>query len=144
MKNYKDNKSKGYKGGERGGYKGESRGGERSARPFSAKKSWGGDREEVKLYKATCSDCGSSCQVPFRPSGDKPVLCRECFAGKRGVDSTSGKPNNWNKSFTTDRPETKAVSVDNSAIAKSIEEINNKLDILISIVDKMEKERDIK
>ena len=33
-----------------------------------------------ELFKATCSSCRASCEVPFRPSGDKPVYCRECFS----------------------------------------------------------------
>jgi CxxC-x17-CxxC domain-containing protein len=36
----------------------------------------GGDRE---MFKATCAECGESCEVPFRPSGDKPVFCSSCF-----------------------------------------------------------------
>lgn len=52
--------------------RGHDRGHGRSERP-------GEDRE---LFKATCSSCNKSCEVPFRPSGDKPVFCRECFANK--------------------------------------------------------------
>jgi CxxC-x17-CxxC domain-containing protein len=44
----------------------------------------GGDRE---LFKATCASCHKSCEVPFRPSGDKPVYCRECFASNGGGDA---------------------------------------------------------
>lgn len=32
------------------------------------------------MHKATCTDCGKGCEVPFRPSGDKPVLCSNCLA----------------------------------------------------------------
>ena len=31
------------------------------------------------MYKATCSDCVQTCEVPFRPSGEKPVYCSNCF-----------------------------------------------------------------
>ena len=34
-------------------------------------RSFGGPRE---MSKATCSDCGKECEVPFKPSGDRPVL----------------------------------------------------------------------
>jgi CxxC-x17-CxxC domain-containing protein len=30
-------------------------------------------------YDAICSSCGKACRVPFRPNGQKPVYCRECF-----------------------------------------------------------------
>jgi CxxC-x17-CxxC domain-containing protein len=36
-------------------------------------------RERI-LYKAVCADCCKSCEVPFRPSGDRPVYCPACFA----------------------------------------------------------------
>jgi CxxC-x17-CxxC domain-containing protein len=46
--------------------------------------------EDRELFKATCSSCSKSCEVPFRPSGDKPVFCRECFANKdQGNDRSS-------------------------------------------------------
>ena len=37
---------------------------------------FGGPRE---MHKAVCADCGEECEVPFKPSGDRPVYCRECF-----------------------------------------------------------------
>jgi CxxC-x17-CxxC domain-containing protein len=42
----------------------------------------GGMRQDFPI---TCSNCGKSDTVPFKPTGDKPVLCRDCFkAQKRG------------------------------------------------------------
>lgn len=55
-------------GGHGGGYGGGGYGG-------------GGDR---KMHQAVCAECGNSCEVPFRPSGDKPVFCSNCFKGKKG------------------------------------------------------------
>lgn len=43
------------------------------------------DRQE--MYSATCANCGKQCEVPFRPTGSKPVLCRECFQNNRSSDS---------------------------------------------------------
>jgi len=43
--------------------------------------------EERRLVDApgnTCSDCGANTQVPFKPSGDRPVYCRECYKSRRG------------------------------------------------------------
>jgi len=39
--------------------------------------------EERKMYKATCSDCGAECEVPFEPTEGKPVRCKECFMKNR-------------------------------------------------------------
>ena len=38
-----------------------------------------------QLYPAVCASCGKETEVPFLPSGDKPVYCRECFQEQRGA-----------------------------------------------------------
>jgi CxxC-x17-CxxC domain-containing protein len=35
------------------------------------------------MHKAVCADCKKSCEVPFRPSGERPVYCKECFAKRK-------------------------------------------------------------
>lgn len=37
------------------------------------------------MYKAVCADCKSQCEVPFKPSGERPVYCKECFAKRKNV-----------------------------------------------------------
>jgi len=32
-----------------------------------------------EMHKATCSDCGNECEVPFKPTEGKPVYCRDCY-----------------------------------------------------------------
>ena len=32
-----------------------------------------------QMFPTVCSACGKATEVPFEPSGDKPVYCRECF-----------------------------------------------------------------
>ena len=39
--------------------------------------------EQRQMYTATCSQCGGVAQLPFNPSGDRPVYCRDCFASRR-------------------------------------------------------------
>lgn len=50
-------------------------------------------RERI-LHQAVCADCRKNCEVPFRPSGDRPVYCPECWAirkaGHTPKDITSG------------------------------------------------------
>jgi len=36
---------------------------------------------------ATCSQCGKETTVPFKPTQGRPVLCRDCFQGKRTAAS---------------------------------------------------------
>jgi CxxC-x17-CxxC domain-containing protein len=44
--------------------------------------------QEKRVYSAICSKCGSKCEVPFRPTGGKPIYCSNCF---RKGDNTRGK-----------------------------------------------------
>ncbi|NLW16285.1 MAG: zinc-binding protein [Firmicutes bacterium] len=43
----------------------------------------GGTRPPREMHNAICADCGKETQVPFRPSGDRPVYCRDCFQARR-------------------------------------------------------------
>ncbi|NLW07290.1 MAG: zinc-binding protein [Clostridia bacterium] len=43
-----------------------------------------GNRPQREMHAAICTSCGVETQVPFRPSGDRPVYCRECFLKIRG------------------------------------------------------------
>ena len=36
-----------------------------------------------EMHEAVCANCGKTTQVPFLPSGDRPVYCSECFAAIR-------------------------------------------------------------
>jgi CxxC-x17-CxxC domain-containing protein len=70
------------------------------------------DRKE--MFTAICDDCGKECEVPFKPSSDKPIYCSECFEKRGGNDKGNG--NN-----------------------KQLEEINEKLDRILEILgEKME------
>ena len=31
-----------------------------------------------KLYRATCSECGGECEVPWKPDRDRPAVCWYC------------------------------------------------------------------
>lgn len=37
-----------------------------------------------EMHKATCAECGKECEVPFKPSEDRPVYCQECYRKKKG------------------------------------------------------------
>jgi len=41
-------------------------------------------RRDVRtMYKVICADCRKECEVPFRPSGDRPVYCKECYSKRK-------------------------------------------------------------
>ena len=50
--------------GDRGGYRG-GRG--------------GSDERPRQMFQAVCAQCGKTCELPFRPNGEKPVYCQDCF-----------------------------------------------------------------
>lgn len=52
-------------GGDRGGFGGGGGG-------------FGAPRRE--MFDAVCAECGKETQVPFQPSGSRPVYCRDCFS----------------------------------------------------------------
>ncbi len=57
----------------------------------SGKKRFSGrDRERPQMHEAICSDCGKKCEVPFKPTGDKPIYCNECFSRHKGNSAFSG------------------------------------------------------
>lgn len=54
------------------------------------KQSRGGDndrgsnqRSDREMYPAVCAACGKQTTVPFQPSSDKPVYCRDCYQSRR-------------------------------------------------------------
>lgn len=62
------------------------------------------DRQDrPQMHQAVCSNCGKSCEVPFRPTGSKPVLCRDCFRGNQGSDSRRSDSRNSGRSNFEDR-----------------------------------------
>lgn len=52
-------------------------------------RSFGGNRSSGRreMHDAICSECGNECQIPFRPTGDRPVYCSSCFEQQNGGSS---------------------------------------------------------
>ncbi len=76
------------------GFSKPSFGGDRS---FS-KPSFGGDRsfsktsfDDKKMFPGVCAKCGNSCELPFKPSGDRPVLCSKCFGQENSASEAPKK-----------------------------------------------------
>lgn len=61
----------------------------RAARKAQTRNNAGGGygRPQREMFPAVCSSCGKETTVPFQPTGDKPVYCRDCY--------TPRKRNNW-------------------------------------------------
>ncbi len=89
------------------------------------------------LFKATCSKCGDSCEVPFKPINGKPVFCRNCFV-KTG-DTASGRAGDrYPKREYTPRTYEKSVpaaSSGDSEVVRQLEAINAKLERLLVAIE---------
>jgi len=42
--------------------------------------------KERVTYKAICADCSKECTIPFKPSGDRPVYCQDCFSRRKMIN----------------------------------------------------------
>ena len=70
---------------------------------------FGGGRRDggrPTMHQATCSECGASCEIPFRPSGGRPVFCSTCFEkqGSGSRPSRFGGDNRGERRERHDRP----------------------------------------
>jgi len=106
----------------------------------SSGRSFGGrDSGRPVLYDAVCDECGRDCQVPFRPSGEKPVYCRDCFEKREGRDSNRPSRRSFRRRDFSDRNAGRPSqsSIDGRSISQlteKIEILNTKLDKIISLL----------
>lgn len=103
-----------------GNYNRDDRGGNRGfgRRDF-------GPRE---MFKAVCGKCGKDCEVPFRPSGNRPVFCSECF------QNTRGEGDSRNFSDRGPRPSYQRPIENRPQNNEQLGEINRKLDRIIDML----------
>lgn len=113
-----------------GGRFGGGRGGDR-----------GGDRP---MFQTTCSKCGKPAQIPFRPSGDRPVFCSNCFETEKNSAPSFGGGSNFSRpprsfdrpSFGDRRPPAPPapLTVNLDQFKAQFEALNSKLDRLIRAI----------
>ena len=60
----------------------------RDSRPSGGRsfprREYGSSTGPRQMFKAVCSSCGKDCEVPFMPTGSKPVYCSICFEKQPG------------------------------------------------------------
>ncbi len=135
-------------GGRSGGnerFGGNDRGGDRGHRDDRGSRS-GGSSE---LFSAVCTACKKQCEVPFRPSADKPVYCRDCFmnhdkgfvqdtrpSSSRGGDDSRRESRPSQRDTQYGRPEINAgqKSADNDELKKQIAILESKVNRIIELL----------
>jgi len=80
------------------------------------------------MFKTVCSKCGKECEVPFRPSGDRPVFCSECFQNSRGQNNSRNFQDRGLKSSFREPVENRSQN------NEQLGEINRKLDKIMEIL----------
>ena len=89
----------------------------------------GRDSRRREMHKAVCAECGADCEVPFRPSGDKPIYCSKCFEGKESgsykrSDGRGPQRSDYGKSDDT-----------NKQLLKQVSFLNEKLDRILKVIE---------
>jgi CxxC-x17-CxxC domain-containing protein len=51
-------------------------------------------RPQAEMHPVVCDKCGKETTVPFKPTGKKPIYCRDCF---KQNDDSYGSPRSDNR-----------------------------------------------
>ncbi|MBN2306871.1 hypothetical protein JXD20_02700 [Candidatus Peregrinibacteria bacterium] len=105
----RNEKSWGHKGGGHGGFR----------RDFG----------KGRMFPAVCAECGNDCEVPFKPTGDKPVFCNRCFESAGGRNSKPQREFRPQRSF-----EEKPKAANNEELKVQFEQLNAKLDRILKML----------
>jgi CxxC-x17-CxxC domain-containing protein len=104
------------------------------------------DSRPMTMHSAICASCKKTCEVPFRPNGDKPVYCRDCFAGRAamGGERSSRKDFrkesgqfNQNENKFTPRQNFNLNSSSNQSDKPMIEDLKKQIDSMNIKLDKL-------
>lgn len=126
----------GYRGG---GDRGGGRGGGRSD----------GGRGDREMHKATCSGCGNSCEVPFRPNGKKPIFCNNCFGDQKNDGPRRPERRDFGSKPSydrrDDRPAPRAPGGNELLdIKRKMDSIGKKLDTMVDLLGKIAQTQGLK
>ncbi len=113
-----------------GGNRGRSFGGNRGG--------FDRNRNDRQMYDAVCDKCGKECQLPFMPTGEKPVYCSNCFEKTSGREGGSERSFGGNRDFggnnrRFETRDTKDYQQDNTRT--ELEMINQKLEKILNILN---------
>ena len=111
-----------------GDFRRDTRGGGRSF----GRSSFGGSKSfdrRPQMHKALCSNCGKECELPFKPTGDRPVYCRDCFATHGEGERRDDRPRRFEDSRPAHTPPPPPLH------EKKLDDINFKLDQILKLLN---------
>lgn len=94
-----------------------------------------------QMFKAECSKCHRSCDVPFKPNGKKPVFCSACFVRDDEGDSRGDSRGSYQKNeYRSERPSfsPKPVQQEDPRIGdikRQLSAVDEKLEMLIQMFE---------
>lgn len=119
---------------------GRSSGGSRDG--GRGRSSFGRSDDRPELFGAVCDKCGNDCKVPFRPSGDKPVFCSDCFEQESGRSTRGGdRDGSRGRSSYGDRSERSSFGGRDSGgddkLMRKMDFVENKLDRIVGMLEEL-------
>jgi len=119
----RDNRRSGF-GGNRSG--GNRFGGRPGGRGFNSQgggfgRGRDGPRRPLEMHDAICDKCKKECQVPFKPSKGKQVLCSDCFKKNDGSNGSG-----------------RGSAPQGGISSEQFNQINKKLDKILAFIEELE------
>jgi len=78
----------------------------------------GFDRGAREMHRSVCAECGKECEVPFQPTGDRPVYCAECWAKNRPPRTEERRRREYPREDRQRRPSPASENVDLQILAE--------------------------
>jgi CxxC-x17-CxxC domain-containing protein len=89
----------------------------------------------TELFEAVCAECGEPCEVPFKPTGNRPVLCRSCFRQQEGGEGANRFEGRGTRGKPRERFREKSGGGPSADVSGQLADINRKLDIIIEALE---------
>jgi len=118
-------------GGGRFGGRDRRGGGSFGGRREGRGRNFGGERNgrrQLEMHDVICSKCGKNCQVPFKPTGDKPVFCSACF-------ESNGNGRGERRGFGRERFSGSGAG---GITSEQFKQLNDKLDRILKVLENLE------
>ena len=107
------------------------------------KKFWRGDSGRRTMHKAICDKCKKECELPFKPTGDKPVFCSDCFRSKGNVRPPETRGSDFRRPSrpSFDNRQVSPSAQNTGELKEQIKMLNSKLDKILTVLNMIASEK---
>ncbi len=99
----------------------------------NSRRNFGGS-QRPSMHSAICDACQSSCEVPFKPTGNKPIYCSSCFEKQGGSSRQNKFGGGRDRKPRFENRDDNRSGQSHEEILKGIKALNYKLDELIKVL----------